>query len=249
MRQTADGDALAKHASARLRCLRLDVTDAQSIAQAVDTVGSFAPGGLHGLVNNAGIVVSGPLEYLPLDDLRRQLEVNTIAPIAVTQAFAPLLRKAGGRIVNMSSDCGRFSAPYFGPYCASKYALEALTDALRMELRSHGMRVSLIEPGSIQSSIWRKSVDDLDRVMESLPAEARARYADAAAKSRRATVAMGSTSRSAAAVARTVAQALTAKHPKPRYIVGYDAWLSIAAARFLPTRVMDYLIMRSLGLH
>ena len=143
--------------------LLLDVTDSAQIAAAAETVGrAVGDAGLAGLVNNAGIVVAGPLEILPLDQLRLQLEVNVVGQIAVTQAFLPLLRKARGRIVNMSSLNGRIASPYLAPYAASKHALEAVNNAIRLELRAWGIRVSVIEPGATTTPIWDKSIAAAD---------------------------------------------------------------------------------------
>ena len=173
----ADGRRLRGRATARLTPLHLDVTDAASIRAAADQVAAAVGNeGLAGLVNNAGIVVAGPLEILPLGELRRQLEVNVIGPIAVTQAMLPLLRLARGRIVNMSSISGRMAAPYMGPYAASKYALEAFSDALRVELRSWGIAVVLIEPGSIATPIWEKSLAAADQIAAGVNAESLALY-------------------------------------------------------------------------
>src|SRR5712691_5002789 len=150
VRREVDGAALQGKASERLTPLLLDVTDAASIRFAVEIVATgVVETGLAGLVNNAGITVAGPLEFLPVSELRRQLEVNVIGQVAVTQAFLPLLRRGQGRIVNMGSLAGRIATPFIGPYHASKFAMEALTDSLRMELRRWGMHVSLIEPGFI----------------------------------------------------------------------------------------------------
>ncbi|UCC31405.1 MAG: SDR family oxidoreductase [Phycisphaerales bacterium] len=249
VRNQGDGDALRSEASERLTPILVDVTKADSIASAARTVASaVGDDGLHGLLNNAGIVVSGPLECLPIDELRRQLEVNVVGQVAVTQAFAPLLRKGSGRIVNMGSDCGQIAAPFLGAYCASKYALEALTDALRMELRPHGIYVCIIEPGSIDTPLWNKSLAEGDRLMKTLPDEAHDLYGPAMTRTRKAATKMAQASIAATAVAKAVARALTARRPKPRYIVGHDARLRIALARFLPSRILDRLVMRSLGL-
>ena len=162
VRKRCDGERL-KAQSPHIVPLLLDVTDAGQIAAAAETVGrAVGDAGLAGLVNNAGIVVAGPLEILPLDQLRLQLEVNVVGQIAVTQAFLPLLRKARGRIVNMGSFNGRIASPYLAPYAASKHALEALSDAMRLELRAWGIRVSVIEPGATTTPIWDKSLAAAD---------------------------------------------------------------------------------------
>jgi NAD(P)-dependent dehydrogenase (short-subunit alcohol dehydrogenase family) len=136
IRKATDGESLRRRASARLVPLRLDISDETEVGLAArNVVEALGDGGLAGLVNNAGIVVGGMLEFLPLDALRRQLEVNVVSQIAVTQAFLPSLRKARGRMVNIGSVSGLISSPFSGAYAASKFALEALTDSLRMELR------------------------------------------------------------------------------------------------------------------
>ena len=142
------------------------MTEAASIAAAGKAVGeTVGEAGIAGLVNNAGIVVPGPLEAVPIEALRRQLEVNVIGPVAVTQALLPLLRKGRGRIVNISSINGGLAPPYMGPYAASKFAMEAITDALRSELRTWGIGVSAVEPGPIDTPIWEKSVAAADELV------------------------------------------------------------------------------------
>ena len=157
VRKDSDGEALQRKASPRLMPVRIDVTDAASIAGAREIVArELGDRGLDGLVNNAGVVVAGPLEFVPMDDLRRQLEINVIGQIAVTQAFLSFVRTARGRIVNIGSVSGKMATPFVGPYAASKFAMEALTDALRCELRPWGIQVSIVEPGSIATPIWEK---------------------------------------------------------------------------------------------
>src|SRR5581483_7822637 len=139
--------------------LRLDVTDPTQIRAAADRVER-----LDGLVNNAGIVVAAPLEELPLDELRRQLEVNVVGQLAVTQALLPALRAARGRIVLVGSIAGRSALPFLGAYSASKFALEAVADALRIERAPAGIRVSLVEPGTIATPIWQRAAADADEL-------------------------------------------------------------------------------------
>lgn len=159
VRQEADGEALAAAApSGRITPVLLDVTDTAQVA----ALPAALPERLDAVVNNAGIVVGGPVETIPPDEVRRQLEVNVVAPVAVTQAVLPMIRAAGGRIVFVSSVGGRVSSPVTGVYAASKYAIEALADALRMELRPWGIHVSLIEPGAIDTDMWRTAMDVAD---------------------------------------------------------------------------------------
>ena len=161
VRKPADGAVLQQSSSDRLIPIMLDVTDQASIQQAQAIVSErVGTTGLYGLVNNAGIAVPAPLEAISIPDLRRQLEVNVIGQVAVTQAFLPLLRQARGRIINMGSIAGRAAMPLMGPYSASKFALEAITDALRLEVQQWGIHVSIIEPGAIATPIWDKSAGD-----------------------------------------------------------------------------------------
>src|SRR5919112_3166992 len=153
--------------------LKLDVTDPHTIAAAKDELDER---GLRGLVNNAGIAVSGPIEFIPLDELRQQLEVNLVGQVAVTQAFLPNVREAKGRIVNVSSIGGRLALPLVGPYAASKFGLEAVSDSLRRELRPWGIHVALIEPGGVKTPIWDKGRAMADRVEAQMGDEARSRY-------------------------------------------------------------------------
>jgi NAD(P)-dependent dehydrogenase (short-subunit alcohol dehydrogenase family) len=212
----------------------LDVTSAADIAAAVERVGP-----LDALVNNAGIAVTTPVEHAPLDQLRRQLEVNVVAQIAVTQAFLPALRSAGGRIVNLSSISGRMALPLYGPYAASKYALEALSDSLRRELRGSGVRVILIEPGAIRTPIWRKGVADADAIWEGMPAEARERYGTLQQKIRGFAERAAEEADPPETVARVIADALETPRPRTRYLIGRDARIQAALARVLPDRALD----------
>lgn len=240
VRKVNDGAALQQAVGDRLTPLLLDVTDAAQIATAMDTVATaLGKHGLVGLVNNAGIALGGPLEFLPMPELHRQMEVNVYGALAVTQAFLPLLRRATGRIVNMSSISGLAASPFLGPYAASKHALEALSDALRMELRPWGIQVVLVEPGNIATPIWQKGLTLADQLLDQLPPQAQAYYGpifpfmrDMLAQSR---------GTPADAVAKVVEQALTVQRPKARYVVGSDARLRIWIER-LPTRWRDSLI-------
>ena len=228
-----------------LRTVRLDVTDADAIAAARDSLGEEP---LAGLVNNAGIAVAAPLEFLPIDRLRTQLEVNLIGQIAVTQAFLPALRRGRGRIVNVSSIGGRVALPLVGAYNASKFGLEGASDALRRELRSQGVDVILIEPGGVKTPIWKKGEALGDEIIENLPPEAERLYgrliARVRAETRKIDEERGSEPR---AVAEAIATALTARRPRARYLVGNDAKQRAVAAKLLPARVMDRMIGRALG--
>jgi NAD(P)-dependent dehydrogenase (short-subunit alcohol dehydrogenase family) len=244
VRRAEDGEVLSSAASQRLVPVTMDITDAAAISSAVECVErEVGDAGLWGLVNNAGIVVAGPLEYLPIEELRRQLEVNVIGQVAVTQAFVPLLRKAGGRIVNIGSISGRLALPLLGPYCASKFALEAITAAFRMELASSGIAVSLVEPGGIATPIWRKGLSRGDDLAALLPAELHERYGSIIARQRKRATHSDLTGLSPDVVARSVAHALTAHRPRRRYIMGRSARLG-EVGRLMPEGLREWLILR-----
>lgn len=243
VRDPLAGEALAAKGGPSLIPITLDVTDEMSIVRSVKAVQSvLGEGGLGGLVNNAGIVIGSPLEVIPLSQLRKQLEVNVIGQIAVTQAFLPLLRRGRGRIVNMGSIAGRGTIPLLGPYSASKYALEALTDALRMELRPWGIHVSIIEPGAIATPIWEKSTKEAESLEASVSAEAKALYGEAVVRIREAIAQAAQRAISPDAVVRAVHHALTASSPRTRYLVGSDAKLRAWMVKWLPDRVQDKLL-------
>jgi NAD(P)-dependent dehydrogenase (short-subunit alcohol dehydrogenase family) len=249
VRNLKAGDPLRARGGAAIIPIQLDVTDGESIKGAAAVLERQVGGtGLFGLVNNAGIAIGSPLELIPLAQLRRQLEVNVIGQIAVTQAVLPLLRRARGRIVNMGSIAGRGTIPMTGPYSASKHALEALTDALRLELYPWGIEVSIIEPGAIATPIWDTSLQNSQKLEAEMPADRTHLYEAAAARVREA---MGHASARAIppdAVVKAVLHALTAKRPKTRYLVGRDAKLRALMLKWLPDRLQDWLLKRVLDL-
>jgi NAD(P)-dependent dehydrogenase (short-subunit alcohol dehydrogenase family) len=240
VRKDADGEAL-KQASPRLVPVRIDVSDAASIAAARAWIESQTTS-LAGLVNNAGISVTGPVEFLPIDEWRHQLDVNLLGQVAVTQAFLPLLRAARGRIVNVGSIGGLFAAPMFGPYSASKFAMEAFNDALRRELRPWAMQVVMVEPGAIATPIWNKGVSTADDVLAGLPPATMELYGPVITNIRREALAMNQRGIPPERVARVVHHALTARWPRTRYLVGMDAKVQAFVARWLPTRLVDAVI-------
>lgn len=249
VRREEDAEQLRQRASARLLPVMLDVTDAASIAVTADTVGAaLGQQGLLGLVNNAGLVVAGPLELLPIDQLRRQFEVNVFGQIAVTQAFLPMLRLARGRIVMISSISGRVAAPFVGPYAASKHALEALSDSLRVELRRWGITVSLIEPGNVKTPIWEKSRAWAQQMAQQIPPQGEQLYGPDLRAVEAVTAQMAVRGMPVQRVVGVVVHALTARRPKTRYPVGFDTRLSIQALKFLPVRLRDWLVRREMGL-
>ncbi|MCH8993913.1 MAG: SDR family oxidoreductase [Chloroflexi bacterium] len=249
VRKDEDGERLKQQASDRLTPILLDVTDEAAISSAAETVGTaVGEAGLDGLVNNAGITVPGPLEFLTTQDLRHQLEVNVIGQIAVTQALLALIRTGHGRIVNIGSIAGRMATPFLGPYNASKFAMEALTDSLRQELRPWGIHVAIVEPGSIATPIWQKAQAAADDLEQNLPEEAMRLYGEAFAAMREAARKFEEAGIPPDEVAKFVEHALTAKRPKTRYVVGRDAQVQRVIAKVVPDRVRDSLVARQLGL-
>jgi NAD(P)-dependent dehydrogenase (short-subunit alcohol dehydrogenase family) len=243
------GDALKAEAGKGVVPIQLDVTDRESITAAADIVEHHVrERGLSGLINNAGIAIGSPLELIPLDQLRRQLEVNVIGQIAVTQALLPLLRRARGRVVNMGSIAGRSTIPMMGPYSASKHALEALTDALRLELYPWGIEVSIIEPGAISTPIWEKSLKVSFEVEGEIALEGRRLYEAAAQRVREAVDRAADRAIPAEAVVPAVLHALTARRPNTRYLVGWDAKLRAIMLRWLPDRLQDWILKKALKL-
>lgn len=243
VRKTEDGLALQKDCSDRLVPIELDVTDLKTIQKAHALVVEFTErGGLFALINNAGIAVVGPLEAVPIADLRQQLEVNVIGQVAVTQMFLPLLRQARGRIINMGSIAGLSAMPLMGPYSASKFALEAITDALRLEVRQWGIHVSIIEPGAIATPIWSKSAAEAAEREAGIGQELRSFYQPMVAAVRKVVGKASKRAISSDAVVKVVEAALTAPLPKTRYLVGTDAKLRALMARVLPDRTSDRLL-------
>jgi NAD(P)-dependent dehydrogenase (short-subunit alcohol dehydrogenase family) len=244
VRKEADGAALKSKASARLETILIDVTDLESIGRASTVVAeAIGAGKLAGLVNNAGISINAPLEFLPIDLLQKQFDVNVTGQIAVTQAFLPMLRDASGRIVFIGSTSGRLAIPMGGPYCASKFAIEALTDSLRMELKPWGIEVAVVQPGAIDTPIWEKSLAAGDALLASLPPRMMELYAPLIDKVISGAKNSAKGAVSPQCVAEAVAHALTAVKPKTRYLVGKDARVQMLLT-YLPDRWRDSLIMR-----
>jgi NAD(P)-dependent dehydrogenase (short-subunit alcohol dehydrogenase family) len=216
------------------------VTDEDHVRAAAERVGE-----LHGLVNNAGIALALPLEFIPLDELRRQLEVNVVGQVAVTQAFLPHLRRSRGRIVFIGSIAGQSALPFLGPYAASKHALEAVADTWRVELRPFGVDVSLVQPGTIKTPIWTKSADFADALTNGAGAELKRLYGERIAAFRQVALKRGAKGASAEGVARAVEEALTKERPRTRKLVGLDAKLRSGVEK-LPDRLRDRVYERVL---
>lgn len=243
IRKSEDGVALQEAASDRLVPLELDVTDLATIQKSQAVVSEATKErGLFGLINNAGIAVVGPLEAVPISDLRQQLEVNVIGQVAVTQTFLPLVRQARGRIVNMGSIAGLSTMPLMGPYSASKFALEAITDALRLEVQQWGIHVSIIEPGAIATPIWNKSAIEAAEREAATGTELRTLYQPIVAAVRKVVGEASKRAISPDAVAKVVVDALTVSTPKTRYRVGTDAKFRALMVRLLSDRISDRML-------
>ncbi len=222
----------------------LDVTREDQIQEAARRVEEESGDrALRGLVNNAGIAIGGPLEFLPIEELRRQLEVNVIGQVAVTRAFLPLLRKARGRIVLIGSIAGRSTIPFIAPYAASKHALEAIADALRVELRPFGIAVSLVAPGAVKTPIWQRALSRAERNAASMPAEMQHLYGRALENIRAAVERSPDRGVDPDVVAEVVLDALTSKRPRARYRIGGDAFVR-SLLQLLPTSLRDRILSR-----
>lgn len=244
VRRQADADSLLAEASGNVVPVLIDVSDPTAIAAAVETVTAQVGGaGLDGLVNNAGIAAAAPLEFIPIDEFRNQLEVNVVGQLAMVQAFLPLLRLARGRIVNITSIGGLVAGATLGAYHASKFALEAITDTLRVELAPWGIQVSAVEPGAIATPIWATSSDRSDRMLGG-SAEAERLYGPAIAAAKAGAAKSARDGLPPDAVAKVIEKALTASRPRTRYPVGADAKIGSALVTKLPDRLRDRLLAR-----
>lgn len=247
VRKGEDADSLRAEASERLAPVILDVTDPDQIAAAAARIADESDGGLDGLVNNAGVAVPGPLETVPLDDLRHQLEVNLVAYVAVTQAILEQIRRAEGRVVFLSSIGGRIAFPFGGPYHASKFATEAIGDVFRQELRPWGIKVSIIEPGSIDTPIWERGQRKAEDVEAKAP-KTNLLYGAALDKFRKVLEDTAGRGIPPEKVAKAIAHALESPRPKTRYLVGLDAQVQARLQPLIPTPLFDWIVARQLNL-
>jgi len=247
VRKEVDAESLRAEASPQLIPVTLDVTDPEQIAAAAARVEAESEGGLHGLVNNAGVAVPGPLETIPLDDLRHQLEVNLVAYVAVTQAMLPQIRRTEGRIVFLASIGGRIAFPFGGPYHASKFATEAIGDVFRQELRPWAIEVAIIEPGSIDTPIWGRGQAKAEEIEARSP-NTNLLYGAALDKFRKVIEDTAERGIPPEKVAKAIAHALQSKRPKTRYLVGLDAQVQARIQPFIPTRLFDRIVARQLNL-
>jgi NAD(P)-dependent dehydrogenase (short-subunit alcohol dehydrogenase family) len=248
VRRDEDGEALLAQMPEGLTALIIDVTDEAAISRAamsVDTI--VGKRGLAGLVNNAGIGVPAPIEFQPMADFRRQLEVNLFGPVAMIQAFMPLIRRGGGRIVNVGSIGGMLVLPINGAYSASKFGMRAISDALRLELRQWNIHVSLIEVAPVRTAIFGKSFEALDGLENTLGKEGFALYEEQIAAIRKAVEKAAADADPPLVIAEAIHHALTSDKPKTRYLAGHGGKQTAVAAA-LPDRARDRALVHELGL-
>ena len=249
VRQEVAAEGLRCESPANLKVVQLDVTDGASIREAITVVcEEFGHSGIAGLVNNAGIGVGGPLEFIELDAVRRQLDVNVLGVLAVTKGFLPLLRAGRGRIINIGSGLGRMVLPLFGPYCASKSALAALTDALRMELESSRLPVCLVEPGVVDTPMHDKARRLAASLEVTLPPEGLEVYGRGIRMLRRRWESLVGRAMDPQVVASTIHRAMVSRRPKPRYVVGLDARAVALFEQCLPDRAKSAMVRWFCGL-
>ena len=245
VRKDEDAKSLKEAGSDRLKPIKLDVAKDRSIASAKRTVArAVGDEGLVGLVNNAGIGRGGPVEFMDLDDLREQLEVNVIGQVAVTQAFLPLLRKKKGTVILIGSIGGRIASPFMSPYSISKFGIEALGESLRAELKPWEIDVVVIEPGSIDTEIWGKANDTVAEQMANLKPDAKRLYGQQLEKMSEEIQKTADRGISPDKVGRVVAGAIRSERPKHRYLVGTDAKVAARLKGTLPDRTFANLAGR-----
>ncbi len=244
VRREEDARRLTRQASERLQPLYLDVTRPASIAVAAGELSAIVGDeGLQGLVNTAGTARGGPLEFVPLDAFRQVFEVNVFGLLAVTQAVLPALHTGRGRIVNIGSVSGRVTTPLIGPYCASKYAVESMSDALRLELLPHGLYASVIEPGVVRTPIWDKAIELETAAAGQLPEAAHQRYGTIMRALFGLLDSMSDRAIPVERVVQAVEHALASARPRPRYLLGRDAWRRVVLQALLPRRWMDAVVL------
>ncbi|HEX4670104.1 MAG TPA: SDR family oxidoreductase [Solirubrobacterales bacterium] len=245
VRKESDADSLHQAGSECIAPLTLDVTDPVQIAATAARIEAESEGGLDGLVNNAGVAVPGPLETLAIEDFRRQIEVNMTGQVAVTQALLPAIRTARGRIVFISSIGGRVALPLTGAYHAAKFGIEAVGDVFRQELRPWNISVSIVEPGSIDTPIWKRGERTADEI--GTP-QREALYGRAIEKYRKVIKDTAGRGIPPERAAKVIEHALSANRPRARYLVGREAKLAAGAKLVIPTPIFDRIIARQMGL-
>ncbi|AIQ15136.1 SDR family oxidoreductase [Paenibacillus durus] len=246
VRDTKRGEQLRASTSSAVIPVQIDITDQASVQFAFEEVAkTVGNDGLAGLINNAGCMVQGPLELLTMEQIKQQFELNVFGQIAVTQAFLPLLRKNGGRVINIGAVTGKTSLPFFGALSASKHAMEAITDALRVELKPWNIHVAMIEPGAIETAIHEKAHDSSARSLKEVTSDRLALYREALTQFE--SVIAKQPLSPTEVVVNAIIHALTSPKPRTRYAVGKGARMIVALGRF-PDKLRDNLLISNLGL-
>lgn len=243
VRKQADFERM-RNVPAGIEPVILDITNADHIAALVELVDHTEPGGITALVNNAGVGVLGPLETVDIEEWRWVIETNVIGTVAITKALLPSLFRSGGRIINMGSGGGRVAFPLFGPYTASKFALEAITDGLRREIGTTGVKVILVQPGVVSTPVYEKTLPSTYERRDRMTAEQTQRYGKILASALNSAEEATDTAAPPIVVAQAVAKAVGARWPRTRYVVGWDSWTAVLCARLLPDRLIDFIIKR-----
>ncbi|MGI9458134.1 MAG: SDR family oxidoreductase [Aeoliella sp.] len=239
-------DGLATPSLPHLEPLQLDVTNEDHVQRAVDYGQQTCPQGLYGLVNNAGMALPAAVELSTIDEVRQLLEVNTIGPLRLIQSCLPLLRAGRGRVLNMSSMNGTVALPMVGAYSASKFALEALSDTLRVELRPWRIPVIIIRPGQVRTSIFAKAREHLNASSRHIPPELKNGYDRMYVRAGQFNERGAKSSTSPEKVARVIKRALEAKRPRTHYLVGFDAHGMQLAKSLVHRRILDRAFARAM---
>ena len=249
VRSREDGEQLVRKSSGNIIPVTIDVIKQDTIDSAANKIaGIIKSSGIWGLVNNAGIAIAGPMEFMPMERIREQFEINFFGQISVTQRFLPLIRQGKGRIINISSKEAILAMPLIGPYCASKFALEAFSDALRLELKQWNIPVSIIQPGTIATQIIEQSISSAEECVRDLPEHAGELYNECFIAARKTADKILKAAIPTEKVAKTILKALTVKKPKPRYTVGVDARALSIMSRLMSDNMMDKIILKQMGL-
>ena len=249
VRKEADGEKLRSECYENLEPLLLDVTSETSRQQVLVTLTTLINDkGLYGLINNAGVSYCSPLEYVDEAHIDKQFRTNVYGPLLTTQALLPLIRIARGRVINISSGSGQLAIPLVGVYSGTKFALEGISDALRVELRQWGIHVSVVAPGFIETPIQDKNQKDMEELLQRLPCEGKERYSKAIHHYIKQNKKMARSATTPETVAKVIYTALTSKKPKTRYAAGRDAAMLSLIRRILSDRMKDKLVAAITGL-
>jgi short-subunit dehydrogenase len=247
VRRQVDADALTAEGLKNLEPHILDITvDSHVAAIAERVAGDRLHRPLRALINNAGIAINAPVEMLPMVQWRRQFEVNLFGQIAMTQAPLPALLSSSGTVVNISSVGGKFALPTYSAYAGSKFALEAVSDALRREISHTGIKVVVVEPGAVKTEMAERGIATAEGLKANMTAAQRARYGDVAAAVAGQARSFNDTGVSAEHAAKVIAKAATASHPRTRYTIGRDAAILVRVIRVVSDRRLDRIIRLNL---